>query len=162
MTKKHKPLACHVCGEPRAFLEYGEKLGKDGRTAKWPIYEPCSKEKHPEAKRSLGDYSGFQLENREIVQEPIRIVEGRSGPKGILVQLAKMEIWALNDALTDYADKRGEIPASVHLSQVDYDTIVLEEQSPQTKIKLIDTALVVDGTITPGYRYAFLVSIEGK
>jgi hypothetical protein len=163
MTKKaHAPLACHVCGEQRAFVEYGEKLGKDGRMAKWPIYEPCSKENHPQPKKSIGDYSLFLPDNKEIVNRPIRIVEGRSGPKGRLVQLSKMNIEQLNQALATYIEKEGEPPSSVHLSQLDYTTIVRQEQHPENEERLLDVALVVDEAITPTYRYAFLVSNEGK
>ena len=154
----HKPLACHVCGELRAFIKYGEKEGKDGRIAKWPIYEPCSKKNHPEPKRIASDYSHIQLENAEIITEPIRIVEGRSGPKGLLVQLVRMNIESLNLAIARYIDRMEEPPMSAHLSRIDYETLMHSDPTQGT----LEIPLVVDDSITPNYRYIFLVQSEGK
>jgi hypothetical protein len=34
-------MKCYVCGTELRFLEYGQKIGKNGKPAKWPIYEKC-------------------------------------------------------------------------------------------------------------------------
>lgn len=46
------PIKCTVCDTELRFIEYGHKIGKDGREAKWPIYEKCpNKENHREILR---------------------------------------------------------------------------------------------------------------
>lgn len=39
--KEHKPLKCQQCGSELPFIRYDSKPGKDGREAKWPVYEKC-------------------------------------------------------------------------------------------------------------------------
>ncbi len=34
-------MKCQICGTELRFLEYGHKIGKNGKPAKWPIYEKC-------------------------------------------------------------------------------------------------------------------------
>ena len=41
IEKPHPALPCSQCGKPLAFIEYGHKLGKNGKEAKWPIYDKC-------------------------------------------------------------------------------------------------------------------------
>lgn len=40
--------ACQICGYDRQFIEMGEKLGKDGRIARWPIFDDCPRKDNPE------------------------------------------------------------------------------------------------------------------
>ena len=46
---EHPGLPCHVCEVEKAFIKYGSKIGKDGREAKWPIYEKCPNSENHEA-----------------------------------------------------------------------------------------------------------------
>jgi len=50
-----KNINCPICGEELRFIEYRTKKGKDGRTAKWPVYEKCPNvgtDKHRVSKRT--------------------------------------------------------------------------------------------------------------
>lgn len=45
-------MKCCVCGTELEFLEYGTKMGKNGKPAKWPIYKPCpNKANHKKVSR---------------------------------------------------------------------------------------------------------------
>jgi len=37
----HAPALCGECRSELQFVEYGTKVGKNGRPAKWPVYEKC-------------------------------------------------------------------------------------------------------------------------
>jgi hypothetical protein len=69
----HAPAKCTTCGGPLPFVEYGHKLGKNGKEATWPIYEKC---KNPECKTGA---KNLQHEGQIVVpkvkkEKPVKVV----------------------------------------------------------------------------------------
>ena len=54
MEQAHKPLRCPQCGTDMPFKEYGSKTGKNGKPAKWPIYEKCKNPGCKTGRKTLG------------------------------------------------------------------------------------------------------------
>ncbi len=50
----HPPTLCAVCRAELPFIEYGSKIGKDSKPAKWPIYEKCVNPKCTTGRKNLG------------------------------------------------------------------------------------------------------------
>jgi hypothetical protein len=50
----HPPSKCSVCGVVLLFVQYGEKMGKNGKMAKWPIYEKCKSDTCSAGRKNLG------------------------------------------------------------------------------------------------------------
>lgn len=53
-TTNHKPSKCPKCGSELQFIEYGSKMGSNGKPAKWPIYEKCHNKECSLGRRNLG------------------------------------------------------------------------------------------------------------
>jgi len=50
----HAPAVCPTCHSILPFIEYGTKMGKDSKMAKWPIYEKCQNPNCSIGRKSLG------------------------------------------------------------------------------------------------------------
>ena len=82
----HLPLACHQCGVPLDFVEYGHKTGKDGREATWPIYQKCVNPACISGRKNLikaagGDTKGgWEKELKARRNIPVKVLVERSMP----------------------------------------------------------------------------------
>ena len=50
----HAPALCASCQSVLPFIEYGTKPGKNGKIAKWPIYEKCKNDRCSVGRKNLG------------------------------------------------------------------------------------------------------------
>lgn len=150
-VKEPQNLRCHICGYERQFIRYGEKLGKDGRTAKWPIYEECPNKldpkKHP-TKR-----------NRSLVAPintaPLKV---RSGPEGFMYQVVRMERDQIENKLADFQNRFQTLPERIYVA----DDVDLGEVPSATAYLPDGDAVEIElenvGWLTPGFRYIFMVA----
>lgn len=159
----HKPLACTVCGYERRFVGYGLKQGKDGRQAKWPVYETCPNldraGKHPSRSTTV-EYLRYEEGPKEPVDvftEPMQVrrpgaPNRRSTVSGNLYQLppgASLED-KVQELVEHYAEKYGKTPENLYLHPEDAESWGVE---PGTRwavnVQYMDH-------LTPGYRYVLL------
>lgn len=153
-------LPCHICGTERKFLEYGSKMGKDGRMAKWPIYEPCPEKNNPDKHPNSQDAATVSfLKDMTPERKPVdeeNVIQGREprmGIKGRMHQLPHMNVIDLGAVLQRNKVKYGWKPTKVGIHPDDLPK--MQDAAVSLKIDLVS-----ETTITPGYRYVFIYDRE--
>lgn len=110
-------MKCCVCGTELVFLEYGHKIGKDGKPAKWPIYAPCpNKANHKVMQREKAPAAPVPQGRPSPVPREIVVPEGIPTTRALRTGLSFQ--WELRDTIDiqrpikKYTDKTGQIPVS--------------------------------------------------
>jgi hypothetical protein len=105
-TEEHKPSFCNVCRTPLAFIKYGSKLGKDGRVAKWPVYEKCPNKLNPKYHPSAWKKAGYKSD--DVVYIPKKDREGEWVGKLWQVTGGEMTPENVQGCIDEYNAKYGD------------------------------------------------------
>ena len=76
---KHAPIKCQKCGGLLAFIEYGHKMGSNGKMAKWPIYEKCQNPACAPRSKNRQPVSGLYMEEVVFSREPAAPIDPKRG-----------------------------------------------------------------------------------
>jgi len=79
----HAPLPCPTCRVNLPFTEYGHKVGKNGKPAKWPIYKKC---KNPDCRIGRKNLGVPETDDESFKSVPLALP--KPGPHMALYQLS--------------------------------------------------------------------------
>lgn len=134
MGKKPRTQACTVCSYPRKFTEMRRKLGKDGRVARWPEYEPCPNKDNPKFHPSAANLRDLTEEIHDpILKETIeRLQTTKEFPVGVMYQVNDKDdpLDEIAQCLLHYEEKLGALPIAIGIhpedagdfSEIDWET----------------------------------------
>jgi len=90
-TPSHPGLKCPSCSTILAFIEYGSKIGKNNKPAKWPIYEKCTNPECKTGKKNLGVKDAI-----EPASPPkfVPLPEPVKGPPTSMFQWSQSRVWS--------------------------------------------------------------------
>jgi hypothetical protein len=98
-----------------------------------------------------------QLQTGAVFETPVRIVQGRSGPKGNVYQLVSKTPADLQRdlkrCLQYFQEKHSCEPVKLLISPVDLDAIFPGSDKPET---FEGYPIEISADLTPGYRYVFM------
>ena len=116
MTENHAPIACPACHSLLPFVEYGHKIGKNGKPAKWPIYEKCKNKECKIGRKTLG----IPPEELVFESQPLKVTP--PGPKYKLYQLTnRINPPLIFDDIWDALDGK---PGTVNMAAEDITSIL--------------------------------------
>lgn len=154
-TPKHQK--CTVCDYNRVFLHMQEKIGKDNRMARWPVYEICPNKNDPEFHPAANnaDLLAQELSN----PAPAAPTKHIPRPVGLLYQVAdeRQPLNEIADALLRYEEVYpGKTPVEIGVQADEMDgweTIEWETAKGEPVEIPVRPA-----QITGRYGYLFLIS----
>lgn len=110
-------IKCSVCGTLLHFVEYGKKTGKDGREAKWPIYEKCpNKENHSKAINTKKDEKREEVKKvvaPVAIPDNIPVASGLKSSLNFIWEVNKLPtVEDFNHCVDKYIVRHGKAPTS--------------------------------------------------
>lgn len=118
LKMSHEVIKCTVCGAELHFQGYATKMGKDGRIAKWAVYEPCpNKEEHYRFKQ--GYKTTVVTKEEPVVDVPFCSPESRLGLSFSWGGRAP-DVEGVIGALKKYKDKYSKTPETARVNVNSY------------------------------------------
>ncbi len=172
----HRGMPCPKCHAILPFLEYGHKTGKNGKPAKWPIYEKCRNSECSLGRKNLNLPPIVEEREEEFQGKPLNLPD----PKPIiaLFQMTNRKVPAIFfddmwDAIMSRKvdakepDEKFAIRASICMHSADINKIFeicIATGGPITAIKTEDGLKLTQGKrtivismtnwdVTKGYGY---------
>lgn len=155
MSKAPNPITCTVCSAELAFIRHDSKLGKDGRVARWAVYEKCTNPDCKVGRRNTG--APEPTVNSKILtptqDEPDKI--GRMFQWRDLSHLRIVTLSRLEDCPQHLLDLP---PCPVHTLHLHPDDCPVVDPDGTGFLLLGNQHIRIqaDPTLTKGYQYAWI------